>query len=293
MALLVCANAGTGFLNNERYWEGIVIVMLTTGWFTGQDIYFYQNHMIKYVRLTGVIVAAEENFGRMFYTLDDSSGVNIEVTCAAPPRPSLDEGGNAAAPNVAAPTTKPASGPAPVEPAAAKRQECISPDGPNLTDIDVGSVVKVKGGIGIFRGQKQIRLKIITIIGDTNAEIKCWNDMMEFRRDILNKPWVVTAEEEEKCRLEVDREARWRIEEEAKRKKDQLRRHLKQREKELRKEQRKGKEEEENSKDGYEVVKKRKVKDKQSEGLDPVNRVNYPSKAARRRAAGKYDALGI
>ena len=270
-----------------------MIVMLTTGWSTGQDIYFHKNHMIKYVRLTGVIVAAEENSGRMIYTLDDSSGINIEATCAAPPRPSLDERGITAVPNVAAPTTKPVSGPALVEPGAAKRQKYISPDGPNLTDIDVGSVVKVKGGIGIFRGQKQIRLKVITIIGDTNAEIKCWNDMMEFRRDVLSKPWVVTAEEEEKCRLEVDREARWRIEEEAKRKKDQLRRHLKQREKELREEQKKGKEEEENSKDGYEVVKKRKVKDKQSEGLDPVNRVNYPSKAARRRAVGKYDALGI
>ena len=104
----------------------------------------------------------------------------------------------------------------------------ISPDGPNLTNIDVGSVVKVKGGIRIFREQKQIRLKVITILGDTNAEIKCWNDMMKFRRDVLSKPWVVTAEEEEKCRLEVDMEARWKLEEEAKRKKDELRRHLKQ-----------------------------------------------------------------
>jgi hypothetical protein len=244
--------------------------------------------MIKYVRLTGVIVAADEHFGRMVYTLDDSSGVNIEVTCAAPPRPSLDEAGGAAASN-----TKPVSGPATVKPGAVKPQELISPDGPNLTNIDVGSVVKVKGGIGIFREQKQIRLKVITILGDTNAEVKCWNDVMKFKRDVLSKPWVVTAEEEEKCRLEIDREARWKLEEEAKRKKDELRRHLKQRARELREEQGKGKEGEENLRDGDEAVKKRKVKDKQSEGVDPANRANYPSKAARRRAAGKYDALGI
>lgn len=287
IALLV--HTHTGFVYNK---VGKRLCMLT-GWFTGQDVFFYKNHMIKYVRLTGVIVAAEEIFGRMIYTLDDSSGVNIEVICAAPPKPMLDVGGNTATPDSAASNTKPVSGPAPVEPGAAKPQEFISPDGPNLTDIDVGSVVKVKGGIGIFREQKQIRLKIITILGDTNAEIKCWNDMMKFRRDVLSKPWVVTAEEEEKCRLEVDREARWKLEEEAKRKKYELQRHLKQRSRELREEQKEGKEREENSKERDEDVKKRKAKDKQGDGLDPVNRVNYPSKAARRRAAGKYDALGI
>jgi hypothetical protein len=260
--------------------------------FIGQDVYFYKNHMIKYVRLTGVIVAVDEFPGRMVYTLDDSSGVNIEVTCAAPPKSSSDEGGNGDAPDAAS-NTKPVSDPSPVDPGTAKPQELISPDGPNLTNIDIGSVVKVKGGIGIFREQKQIRLKVITVLGDTNAEVKCWNDVVKFKRDVLSMPWVVTAEEEDKCRLEVDREARWKIEEEAKRKKDALRRHLKQKARELREEQRKGKEGEGNSRDGDEGVKKRKVRDKQGEGLDPVNRANYPSKAARRRAAGKYDALGI
>lgn len=264
---------------------------MLTGCFTGQDVYFYNNHMIKYVRLTGVIVAVDEFSGWMVYTLDDSSGVNIEVTCAAPPKLPEIGGGHAGALDAENSNTKPASGAATIKPAIAEPQILISPDGPDLTNIDVGSVVKVKGGIRVFREQKQIRLKVITILGDTNAEIKCWNDMMKFRSDVLSKPWVVTAEEEEKCRLEVDREARWRIEEEAKRKKDELRRHLRARE--LREEKRKAKDGEENSNDEDEVVKKRKVKDKQGEGLGPINRVNYPSKAARRRAAGKYDALGI
>jgi hypothetical protein len=249
--------------------------------------------MIKYVRLTGVIVAADEFPGRMVYTLDDSSGVNIEVTCAAPPKLPETEGGIAGAVTATNSKIKPVSGHAIVTPLVAETRALISPDGPDLTNIDVGSVVKVKGGIGVFREQKQIRLKIITVLGDTNAEIKCWNDMMRFRRDVLSKPWVLTAEEEEKCRLEVDREARWKLEEEAKRKKDELRRHLKQKAKELREEKRKSKDGEENLNDGDEVVKKRKVKEEQSKGLDPMNRANYPSKAARRRAVGKYDALGI
>lgn len=259
----------------------------------GQDVYFYKNHMIKYVRLTGVIVAVDEFPGRMIYTLDDSSGINIEVTCAAPRRPE-NGGGHTGALDAMNANTKPASGPVPVQPVIVEPQEIISPDGPNLTNIDVGSVVKVKGGIGIFREQKQIRLKVITVLGDTNAEVKCWKDMMKFKMEVLSKPWVVTAEEEEKCRLEVDREARWRIEEEAKRKKDALWRHLKQRARELRDETREAKTGEGNSKDGDEGAKERTVmKDKQNKGLDPANRVNYPSKAAKRRAAGKYDALGI
>ena len=37
---------------------------MLTGCSAGQDVYFYNNHMIKYVRLTGVIVAVDE-FQRM------------------------------------------------------------------------------------------------------------------------------------------------------------------------------------------------------------------------------------
>jgi hypothetical protein len=249
--------------------------------------------MIKYVRLTGVIVAVDEFLGWMVYTLDDSSGINIQVTCLAPPKPPEIEKENAGTADTATSNTKQASDPAPDQIVIAEPQKLISPDGPNLTNIDVGSVVKVKGGIRIFREQKQIRLKVITILGDTSTEVKCWHDMIKFRTDVLSKPWVVTPEEEEKCRLEVDREARWRIEQEAKRKKDELRRHLKQKARELQEERRKAKGREENPKGGGEGVKKGEVKDKQGEGLNPVNRVNYPSKAARRRAAGKYDALGI
>jgi hypothetical protein len=249
--------------------------------------------MIKYVRLTGVIVAVDEFQGWMVYTLDDSSGINIQASCMAPPKPPEIEKRNAGTADRVTSNTKQASDPALDQIVIAGPQELISPDGPNLTNIDVGSVVKVKGGIRIFREQKQIRLKVITILGDTNAEVKCWHDMIKFRTDVLSKPWVVTPEEEEKCRLEVDSEARWRIEEEAKRKKDELRRHLQQKARQLQEERRKAKDGEENPKDGGEGVKKGKVKDKQGEGLNPVNLVNYPSKAARRRAAGKYDALGI
>jgi hypothetical protein len=270
----------------------------------GQDVHFYKNHMIKYVRLTGVVVAMDEFPGRVVVTVDDSSGSTIEATCAAPLK---------AEPTSLTTIIPTANTSAP--------QELISPDGPNLTNIDVGSVVKIKGGIGIFREQKQIRLKSIVTLADTNAEVKCWNDVVKFRREVLSSPWIVSQEEEERCRVEDDREAKWKKEEEVKRKKDGLRKQLKERDRELReklrqegreaeggksrddserrtrlrelRKQRQRRHEVENSGGSEDVEKKNKLKEKTVEGLAPENRVNYPSKAARRRAAGKYDALGI
>jgi hypothetical protein len=318
-------------------------VRLTKG--TGQNVYFYKNHMIKYVRLTGVIVAMDEFPGWIVLTLDDSSGATIEATCAAPVKPatsSLPEPGDAMADGIVTTLdTKPAA--IAINPmidasktAASAPQEIISPDGPNLTNIDVGSVVKIKGGIRVFRGQRQIRLKSIAILGDTNAEVKCWNDVVKFKREVLSLPWVVTPEDEEGCRLEEDREARWKKEEEIKKKKDHLKRHLKEKARELREVQREqeragenatrrepvenrkhrerssdmesscGREDREKRRKhkersgDLEILKEADIegegtqpKERTDEGLQPVNRVNHPSRAARMRAAGKYDALGM
>jgi len=125
------------------------------------------------------------------------------------------------------------------------------------------------------------------MLGDTNAEVKCWNDVAAFKRDVLSSPWVVTAEEEKRCLEEADTEARLVREEEEKRRKAEMRRRLKEKKRELAEKAggaemgaRKGKE---------------KLRRKGVEGLDPKNRANYPSIAARRRAAatGEFDALGL
>jgi hypothetical protein len=237
-------------------------------------------------------VAADEfgsrDGGRRVYVIDDSSGVNLECTCTAPPQP--------AAAAVPADTESKTSGkvattsivPMKVEPQSTK-----SPDGPELKGIDVGSVVKVKGGIGSFRGARQIRMKSIVVLGDTNAEVKAWKEMVEFRVQILAQPWVVGKEQEDQCRAEAERELRW---EEKKRKHksgsggdevQERRDRQKAREKEREKERRMVLKKEE------ERQKAKKSKKKAGEGLGRDNMVNYPSQAVRQRATGKYDALGI
>ena len=231
----------------------------------GQDVYFYKNHMIKYVRLTGVIVAVDEFPGGICLTLDDSSGATIDATCAAPVKPALAlvPGVGYTGVNGLGTTLEPVAITTDYmidtsKTTATEPQELISPDGPNLTNIDVGSVVKIKGGIRVFRGQRQIRLKSIVILGDTNAEVKCWNDVVKFKREVLSSPWVVSPEEEERCRLEEDREARWKKEEEIKRKRDELKRHLKERARELREAQREREGGGENAKEREHAEKRRK-----------------------------------
>lgn len=94
--------------------------------------------------------------------------------------------------------------------------DMISPDGPKLKGIDVGSVVKIKGIISVYR-ERQITMKIIHVIPDTAAEVVEWRARNAFYKDVLSKPWVVTEEEKKKCLKDAERE-KWREEEKKKRK---------------------------------------------------------------------------
>jgi hypothetical protein len=277
--------------------------------------------MIKYVRLTGVVVALDELYKKIIITIDDSSGSTIEAICMAPSKP-----------NPLATEAVDENSIIQTETSGSNSHERISPDGPNLTGIDVGSVVEVKGGIGVFRECKQIRLKRIVVLGDTNAEVKCWNKVIKFKNDVLGSPWAVTPADIEKCRQEEDREAKLMLEEEAQMKKDALRKLRKQKEhstvdrqresvgisegKERRKRRYRerssdvetstkirdhDKKRREHGRDaGSGMTREGRVQEPRGtrpkgsgEGLSAQNRINYPSHAARLRLAGKFEALGI
>jgi hypothetical protein len=101
------------------------------------------------VRLIGVIVAVEEKDYRWIFHLDDSSGANIEVTCPKERSP-------LPAPTSGAPTLSTNNeGP--------RRNNCmgrtLSGNAIDMRDIDLGTVVKVKGGISEFWDVKQITLE--------------------------------------------------------------------------------------------------------------------------------------
>ena len=101
------------------------------------------------MRLVGVIVAFDASDYRFTFCLDDSSGQIVEVTCARD-RTGITPSANSAAipPTSAQPPTS--------------QGRTLSGISIDLAGFDVGSVVKVKGGVGAFRGERQLELERIS-----------------------------------------------------------------------------------------------------------------------------------
>jgi len=178
----------------------------------------------------------------------------------------------------------------------------ISPDGPKLKGVDVGSVVKVKGYITIFRDTRQIAMKSVVVLGDTNAEVKAWKEGTKFRNEIMRVPWVVTPEEEKQCLKEAEGE-RWREEEKAKREEAKKKRGAKgkgrEREEETirRKREERGRVEQEEREKEKEKEKQEKseIGRREREAREKAKKKRGISHAARLRAIqlGGFDALGL
>ncbi|KAI4233511.1 MAG: hypothetical protein LQ349_004365 [Xanthoria aureola] len=153
--------------------------------FPGQNLYFYNNHPIRWVRLVGVIVAFDVYPNRITITLDDSSGLNIEVFCKkdiCTVTPTID-------------TSVDAYGAIKLNrPLVQKDDEHVvttSEGKVNLDRFNVGSVVKIKGGVSEFRGEKQVTLERIALVRTTNEEAIAWAENSAFYQEVLCKPWVV------------------------------------------------------------------------------------------------------
>jgi len=147
----------------------------------GQGLYFYLNHPLRFVSLTAVIVAVEDVASKYaLLTLDDGSGANIVVKITRLP------------------------------PDIVRTAECpsnTSVDNVNVrTEIgsfdvvvdgqvlDIGSVVKVKCTVEEWKGMKQLQLKRIRLIMSTEEEIRTWEELSRWKRDIIGAPWVLESE---------------------------------------------------------------------------------------------------
>ncbi|TVY51481.1 hypothetical protein LCER1_G006255 [Lachnellula cervina] len=278
----------------------------------GRPVYHHGNHPVKWVRLTGVIVAVDEFYGRKVFTLDDSSGMCIECTCPTPQSATLPSDTAAARSTVIVTRNKP----------AAQQTEGPTVTNPKIPwdEVDV-EMIKVE------------------VLRSTDQEVRCWDEVLAFRREVLGVPWVVSVEMEEKYKRRAMREKRHEKKgkiEDGKRQKGTENsrgksdmRHKRgataqdvqaKRRQAVRTEEQGGQLEKKNKRmvDGREgalhevseglrrerkdrerrerhehKAKRRKDGVSNGDGLDPANKANYPSLAVRRRAAGKYDALGI
>lgn len=259
---------------------------------TGRETYHHGNHPIKWVRVTGVIVAVDEFSARRVYTIDDSSGMSIECTCPAPPPAALPVPTHLAQVTVtkeARTSTVQNRNSAPEKPASST-PSVETPLVP-WDDIDVGSVVKIKGKPGAFRDVFQVNIIKLEVIRSTEQEVRCWNEVLAFRKEVLRVPWVVSQEAEDRFRKRAEREKQYKNSSRryGKSKTDKSKGKREEREKNV--ERRKGDESGDGRENERREGKKRKLE--RDEGLHPENKVNYPSLAVRRKLAGKYDALGI
>lgn len=136
---------------------------------------------MRWVRIIGMVVAVDEFPHRRIYTVDDSSGLCIECTVDVPkPDPNIKPGSK--------------------EQPAAGTSRVRVPD-----EVDVGTLMDVKGGLALFRANKQIKIEKATVIRSTEQELAFWEKVDEFKRKVLDKPWKLTDREVRRCRKEAER----------------------------------------------------------------------------------------
>jgi hypothetical protein len=121
--------------------------------------------------VTGVVVAIDEFEKRTILYLDDGSGEGIDIVYDRPP---------------------------PLPKSADTDPSTSTPPPPTIPDvslIDVGSVIRAKGTISLFRNTRQICLKRVHILPDTMSEVRVWRGITKFRTEVLMRPWELDEEE--------------------------------------------------------------------------------------------------
>ena len=73
--------------------------------------------------------------------------------------------------------------------------------------IRVGTVLKVKGTIAEFR-ERQVELKRVFLVKDTNEEVAFWAGVAKHRRDVLSKPWVLSSADMKALDDQIEAETR-------------------------------------------------------------------------------------
>ncbi|KAL8952159.1 MAG: hypothetical protein Q9222_001913 [Ikaeria aurantiellina] len=162
----------------------------------GQNIYFHLNHPIRWVRLVGLVVAFEVYPNRITMTLDDTSGLTIEIFCKKETtglsmiNTMVDHYGTVTLKNA----RKSSDG----------ERVCTTSEGKvSLQEIDVGSVVKIKGGLSEFRGEKQATLERISLVHTTNEEVEAWAQNTAFYQHTLSRPWTISERERQQAKLKA------------------------------------------------------------------------------------------
>ncbi|KAF1977591.1 hypothetical protein BU23DRAFT_527107 [Bimuria novae-zelandiae CBS 107.79] len=157
--------------------------------------YFYLNHPIRYIYLVGVVVAIDDiNLRYTTLTIDDGSGATLEVKIK----------------RLVPELYNPVNSPSNTEVDNLNVLSRLGQFDVTVDDhiVDIGTIIKVKGMISEFRGFKQLELKRIWIVTTTNEEIKFWEALATFKKDVMGKKWHLSKSEGEKIKRERKMEHR-------------------------------------------------------------------------------------
>lgn len=176
----------------------------------GQKVFFYKNHPIRFVSVVGVIIARSEITRRTILTLDDSSGVTLDVVIQqADPKEiatlETDPGFNPAATQAdtaaSLDTTEETPDIVPMQTLHLSTTDRTILD---ISKLVPGTMVKIKGTLSQFRSTMQLQLERFVLVPDTNAEMQFVDERLRFLVEVLSVPWVLTEEEVEQLRVEAE-----------------------------------------------------------------------------------------
>ncbi|TKA58599.1 hypothetical protein B0A55_08701 [Friedmanniomyces simplex] len=167
--------------------------------FEGQNVFFHLNHPIRFVRIVGLLVDIELRGRYTILTIDDSSGACIDVKITSRYVAAGDEAeypSNTTVDNI---------------------DVHVQWNLPTLhldsKPVALGSVLEVKGTISVFRNARQLELKRLFNVPDTNAEAAAWAKTAKWKKDLLSQPWMLTRQEretiDERIRQEEQAERAW------------------------------------------------------------------------------------
>jgi hypothetical protein len=181
-----------------------------------QNIYFHLNHPIRYVYICGVITEIEYINNRYtLLTLDDGSGSTIEVKIthvlpdAGKSRQDsvlesqqqdiaeedafwVDDANSKKTRGELTPTTYKTHTAGLIINIHPRYDNSIIID---KTIIDIGSTIKAKGTLGIWRDTFQMNLLRTFVVKDIDTEVEVWEGYAEFVKEVLCKPWQLSMEE--------------------------------------------------------------------------------------------------
>jgi hypothetical protein len=165
----------------------------------GQSFRFYNNLPIKWVRIVGVVVGDDLYKERRIFTIDDSSGSCLDAVAIL--KTAAESRGNANLGEKEVACTTDAA-----ETATAAQASTFSSTDVPYPEIQVGTVVDVKGLLFMTHwGELRIQVQKMVIVKTTEDEVALWEKRDRFRKDILDKPWVMRSRDIRKCRKEAEK----------------------------------------------------------------------------------------